>query len=96
MIFALRQEPTRDPMKIGPRRPCAVRYGVGKGHTHGDVESTGAAPVPWAMIIGAGVAVATLLLSVALLTWFSTRPLTPTGPVQRLDEPIVDCCLVMP
>lgn len=83
-------------MKVGPRRPCAVRYGVRKDHAQGDVESTDAAPVPWAMIIGAGVAVATLLLSVALLGWVSTRPLTPTGPVQRLDKPIVDCCLVTP
>ena len=62
----------------------------------GDVGSMDAAPVPWVVIIGTGVVVATLLLSVVLLAWISTRPLIPPRPGQRLGEAIVDCCAVAP
>ena len=96
MISALRQALRRGPTEIVPRRPRAVRRGMREGRTQGDVGSMDAAPVPWAVIIGAGVVVATLLLSIVLLAWVSTRPLIPPGPGQRLDEAIVDCCTVAP
>ena len=79
-----------------PRRSRAVRRGIREGRTQGDVESMDAAPVPRAAIIGAGVLLATLLLSVVLLEWVSTRPLIPPGPGQRLGEAMVDCCTVAP
>ena len=96
MIFALRQAPQRGPTEIVRRRSRAVRRGIREGRTQGDDESTNAAPAPWAAIIGAGVLLATLLLSVVVLAWVSTRPLTAPGPKQPPGEAMVGCCAVAP